>query len=297
MQRTLINKIKKIATGTDADFNTLLKDMFGIESFSAQIIIVSHSDRIVGSNFKNIIRLYKETFNIKSVSGAHINFEDNDKNLEKHLILQTPYFAEALFARFVIIVEGASEYGALKKMAEKMDIDLDEKGISILKADGKDSIIPLIKLFEFFKIQVIAIKDKDLGVQDNDAEYIEKGLLKITNERDFETELLANFKNYDNLIAVINEYGVGINIDIQAQMAEKYRKKYNLNNIPTITSNLHWKNISENPNLTYLFLLSRLAKEKSVTLGLLIGEYLDKDNIPVLYKDILNLAKDKTQDE
>lgn len=296
-QRTLINKIKKIATGTDTDFNTILKDMFGIESFSAQIIIVSHSDRIVGSNFKNIIRLYKENSNIKSISGALINFEDNDKNLEKHLILQTPYFAEALFARFVIIVEGASEYGALKKMAEKMNIDLDEKGISIVKADGKDSIIPLIKLFEFFKIQVIAIKDRDLGVQDTDIEYIEKGLLKITNERDFETELLADFKNFDNLIAAINEYGVGINIDIQAPMAEKYRNKYNLNNISTITSNLHWEDISENLNLTYLFLLSRLTKEKSVTLGLLIGEYLDKDNIPVLYKDILNLAKDKTQDE
>ena len=178
-----------------------------------------------------------------------------------------------------------------------MNIDLDEKGISIVKADGKDSIIPLIKLFEFFKIQVIAIKDRDLGVQDTDIEYIEKGLLKITNERDFETELLADFKNFDNLIAAINEYGVGINIDIQAPMAEKYRNKYNLNNISTITSNLHWEDISENLNLTYLFLLSRLTKEKSVTLGLLIGEYLDKDNIPVLYKDILNLAKDKTQDE
>lgn len=296
-QRTLINKIKKIAKGEDSDFNTLLKDIFGIESFSAQIIIVSHSDRIVGSNFKDVVRLYKESSCIKSISGAQINFKNKDKNLEKHLILQSPYFAESLFARYVIIVEGASEFGALKKMAEKLDIDLDEKGISIIKADGKESIIPLIKLFDFFKIHVIAIKDKDSGVQDADTEYIDKGLLKFTNERDFETELLADSKNFENLISAINEYGVGINKDIQAPMAEKCRQKYNLNSIQQITSDLHWDDISNDSNLKYLFLLSRLTKEKSVTLGLLIGEHLDKENIPALYKDILNLAKDNIQDE
>lgn len=296
-QRTLINKIKNIASGKDINFNSLLKDMFNIDSFSAQIIIVSHSDRIIGSNFKKIIRLYKEASKIDAVSGKDIHLHDDNVDLEKHLILQTPYFAEALFSRFVIIVEGASEFGALKKMSEKLDIDLDENSISIVKSNGKENIVPLLKLFQSFKIPTLAIKDKDFGVEDSDTVYIENGQLKITNEKDFETELLVERKNFNNIVSALNLYGNGINKSVQASMAEKYRKKYNLDAIPHITSDLVWSDISHNQDLQYLFLLSKLAKEKSVTLGLLIGECLDKDNIPTLYKDVLNQAKEMSINE
>ena len=137
-QRALIKDLVAIAQGKDVGFNKVIKELFGINSFSAQLLIVSHSDRIISGGYENIVRLYSAGEDIKAVSGQSIkvDYAEQLKKDEKHLQRLLPYFCEALFARKVLFVEGESELGAINTFAKIMDIDLDGYGISVINTSG-----------------------------------------------------------------------------------------------------------------------------------------------------------------
>lgn len=47
LQRSILYNIKKIAKGEDDDFNAIIKELFDIDHFSAQILLTTHSREIV----------------------------------------------------------------------------------------------------------------------------------------------------------------------------------------------------------------------------------------------------------
>lgn len=60
LQRTLIKDILKIASGKDEEFNSIINQLFGIDEFSGQVIIATHSPNIISDDYKKIIRMYSE---------------------------------------------------------------------------------------------------------------------------------------------------------------------------------------------------------------------------------------------
>ena len=275
-QRALIKDLKAIANGEDKGFNALVNELFGIKSFSAQLIIVSHSDKIIKGNYENIVRLYSTKKVTQAVSGATIKKESGDfiKQHEKHLQKQFPFFCEALFAKKVLFVEGETELGAMHIFAKKMEIDLDYTGISIINAQGTDNMNTLIELFSCFHIQCLGIKDRDTYdnkrkgnpnyKEDKDDELIKSRKLFLINSQDFEFEIIESYhENIDELFI-------------------------SLKNLNLINNSIHknWEECSNYEDKKSL-LLKVLKKQKNITSGALLAELFTKDTIPEVYKNVL----------
>ena len=131
LQRTLMKDILKIASGQDEEFNSILNQLFGIDEFSGQILIATHSPNIISDDYKKLIRMYSEQGNTNVVNAKKLTLDSRER---KHLLMQFEYLKEAIFARGVIIVEGESEYGSFKSFGDTLGIDFDREGIALIKA-------------------------------------------------------------------------------------------------------------------------------------------------------------------
>lgn len=127
-QRAIIKSIQKILNNENREFISILKDLFGIDGLKGQLIAVTHSPNIILNDFHQIIRLYKQKKeqDLKVVCGENLKFE---VKVEKHLMNSFIYYKEAMFSRSVILVEGATEFGAIPEFVKKLGYDLDEKSI------------------------------------------------------------------------------------------------------------------------------------------------------------------------
>ena len=88
-QRALVKDLLNIAAGKDEGFNKVIKELLGIETFTAQLLIVSHSDRIIVGGYENIVRIYSQEREIKAISGhtiKTINAGQLKKYVEEHFI-------------------------------------------------------------------------------------------------------------------------------------------------------------------------------------------------------------------
>lgn len=71
--------------------------------------------------------------------------------------------AEAFFGRAVILVEGPTERAALPIFAEHMMMNLDALGVSVVSANGKNSLPLLYRLYEGLGFPIYLIFDNDAG--------------------------------------------------------------------------------------------------------------------------------------
>lgn len=296
-QRALIKDLTTIAKGEDEGFNKIVKELFGIKSFSAQLIIVSHSDRIISGGYESIVRLYSKGNDIKAVSGQAIKekYAIQLKKDEKHLQRIFPYFCEALFARKVLFVEGESELGAIHTFAKIMNIDLDSYGISVINASGGDTINPMIKLFSLFHIECIGIKDRDVydrrrsegSKTDDDDQLIAGGKLILTKELNFEFEIVNAVNDLNDLYSNLHTFDAGLVMPQQKDKVNKFIQRFNYS-LPSVTSALSWANCTDNTEKK-LFLLVAMSEIKSITTGAMIAELFTSATIPKTYKEILEL--------
>lgn len=294
-QRALIKELMTIANGKDQGFNNVVKELFGLEAFSAQLLIVSHSDRIISGSYENIVRLYSAENDIKSVSGQWIKDKHSAqlKKDEKHLQKLFPYFCEALFAKKVLFVEGESELGAIHTFAKLMDIDLDSYGVSVINASGGESINPLINLFSLFQIDCIGVKDRDVydrkrkvGLNtDSDDCLIAVNKLVLTNEPNFEFEIIEACEDLDDFYAYLKSIDATLVLKQQPAKINKFIEDYNYPVTPFSTT-LGWSDCKDILNKK-LFLLVSLSGIKSITTGAIIAEKFTKETIPKIYKTIL----------
>lgn len=193
-QRNLIKYIVNLVDNKEKGFSSLIKEIFGIDLINGQSIVVTHSPNILTNDYSQIARFYKERGVTNVKSGANLNLDDQ---LRKHLLKNMPYVKKAFFSRCNIIVEGDSEYGAFPKFAERMGLDLDKFGISVIQAGSADSIPPLAKLLNLFGIDNVGVMDKDkFRTYETDVKI--KGLnLNSTAYEDFEEEIYHSFKIED----------------------------------------------------------------------------------------------------
>ena len=113
-------------------------------SKSNQILCITHSPIYAHLNNLNYLKI------ARIINGETILIEFDTKLHEKikrvKERIMTSEQKEFLFAKKVILVEGATEFGAIPIISQKLKIDLNKLGISIIEIGGKefDSFIKLV---------------------------------------------------------------------------------------------------------------------------------------------------------
>ncbi|MGM9947969.1 ATP-dependent nuclease [Floccifex sp.] len=178
---------------------SLIKKM--VHCTSSQLFIVTHSPNILLMNYKQFIRVYLKNNSLAIVSGSTIQLEN--KELYKHMLHNFMYLKEAMFSKLIIFVEGDTENGALPVFAKRMNLDLDEYGIGIVKLDGAESVLRCMALYKKFGIDSLAIIDRD-----KEEKYKNMNSIYFTHGMDFEEDIYDNFdfSDYVNCLQEIGGY-------------------------------------------------------------------------------------------
>jgi len=290
MQRSLIRYLMNVIMNKDPDFMEVISDTFSIDRFLGQIIIGTHSPSILLSDYKQIIRFYKDTQNKIVVKNGQEVCLGNET--EKHLQKNMPYVKEAFFSKCVILVEGDTELGAFPIFAQKLEIDLDDYGISVIQAGSADSVPLLMRLVEQFGINTVAIMDKDKYRE----EYKDIENLYVTDRQDFEEEVVSiclQEKKDDVLKGLIASSDTrGLHRLINPNKLNSIITKYG---VPLAPAAKDCDFTTDDTNLLYPLFLSWLDINKSIILGRTIAENLPKELIPAKFKDVIETAKAVSQ--
>lgn len=278
-QRSLIRKIKALIENNNQEFLNLLKDLFDIDGLTGQIFIATHSPNILLDNYRQFIRLYKSTgtnSQLKIVSGMNVVIDDK---LYKHMLHNFIYLKEAMFSKCIIFVEGDTENGAIPVFAERMGLDMDERGIGVIKLDGADSVKRCMALYKSFGIKSIAIIDKD-----KKGSYGSEPDVYFTKANDYEEDVYDNFKLTDYLKSCKELSGVEPYIPILRREGLNFNPGQFVENPANIEidDTLQMKIMLENKDRE----LQKFKQSKNAAKGAILAGYVTV--IPPAFQKIIN---------
>lgn len=284
MQRAVLNYCKQLLSNGDKRFCELLKDLFGIDGLRGQLFIVTHSTDSLVDDYRNIIRLYRDSGSkVCAACGATFDFSEE---IQKHLIMHFPEVKEALYSRSVLIVEGETEYGCFQLFGETLGIPFDYYGICLINARGESSISKIKKLLEYFNIPTVALYDADV----KNGHKHEKGVF-FTDEICFEMDLAKTMidkgkrRELDRIInTVAGEHGRAT-----SDMIKKACRKLDVNfhdYPPRMLGNVNSRNVKS----LHIYYFSWLYSNKGVILGRLLGQSLRRQEIPVAFVRVIEAA-------
>ena len=278
-QRSLIKKIEGLVDNKNQEFLNLLKELFDIDGLTGQIFIATHSPNILLNDYRQFIRFHRNRGNnnlLEVVSGMNIAIEDK---LYKHMLHNFIYLKEAMFSKCIIFVEGDTENGAIPVFAKRMDCDMDERGIGVIKLDGADSVKRCMKLYKEFGIESIAIIDKD---KKND--YGSETGIYFTKANDYEEDVYNNFKLNDYLRCCKEITGVSHFIPILRNKGLTFNPADFVADptILEIDDETQEKVMSENRSRE----LEKLKQSKNAAKGAILAEYVTA--IPSVFKTVIN---------
>lgn len=292
MQRSLIRYLNSVINNNNREFAQLIKELFDIDYFIGQIIVVTHSPNIILNDYKQIIRLYSDKGVVKVISGSQLNL---DAQSSKHLYLNFPFIKEGFFSRCVIFVEGDSEYASFPNFGQKFSIEFDDLGICVIQSRGDKSIPPLMKVAQDFGIPSTGATDRDNGKKSSPIPNLFQTKLK-----DFEEELivlLIDSKKEHILRKILTNYdSKGDQREIFAQSLNKYAFDKYRNVEVGYSKNLKLSDIrlSNSVDLKSYY-LTWFSINKSYPLGKLIGETLSIDEIPSIYQTVIIKSQELAQ--
>jgi putative ATP-dependent endonuclease of OLD family len=164
-----------------------------------QIMITTHSPIFIdlAKDNTNIIRVQKEEKKVSIFKTNEANLSVDENKQLKMLNIFDPYFAEFFFAKNIIVVEGDTEYTAFNKI-----INLDNskfKDIHIIRARGKYTIIPIIKILTKWGKNFSILHDSDLSTNPQ-SWPANKQILDIVNiekAKGANIKLIACKKNFE----------------------------------------------------------------------------------------------------
>lgn len=278
-QRSLIRKIKALIENNNQEFLDLLKDLFDIDGVTGQIFIATHSPNILLDNYRQFIRLYKSTgtnSQLEIVSGMKVVIDDK---LYKHMLHNFIYLKEAMFSKCIIFVEGDTENGAIPVFAERMGLDMDGRGIGVIKLDGADSVKRCMALYKSFGIKSIAIIDKD-----KKGSYGSEPDIYFTKANDYEEDVYDNFKLIDYLKSCKELSGVEPYIPILRREGLNFNPRQFVENPANIEidDTLQMKIMLENKDRE----LQKLKQSKNAAKGAVLAGYVTV--IPPAFEKIIN---------
>ncbi len=275
-QRALIKSLKNIISNKNNEFADLIRELFGVDGFIGQVFIVTHSPNILPDNYKQITRLFKRDNMTSVICGQKINFEEK---VHKHLVRSFIYIKEAMFSKHVILVEGDTEYGAIPVFIDRMNYDIDEKGIGVIKLDGADSVLRCMELYKAFHINAIAIIDRD-----KEGSYSGKDGIIFTKEEDFEEEVFSHFK-FRNYLRYL------IQIEQVNSLISKLKRECSFFEPREFIANPLGYRIPFNVRQKFLINnreneIKRLRDNKNAINGSLLAKYVNE--IPESFKSLVN---------
>ena len=171
-----------------------------------QVMITTHSPVFIdlSKNNTNIIRVQKEDSAVCLYKTNDANLSADEKEQLKMLNIFDPYFAEFFFSKNTIVVEGDTEYTAFKKIVDSNKEKY--RDIHIIRARGKYTILPIIKILKKWgkDFSVIHDSDKETNKQSWPAN---KQILDLVSESGTQKiKLLASKDNFE--FAFFGEKGV-----------------------------------------------------------------------------------------
>ena len=234
---------------------------------------------IASDGGKQFIRLYKSTetdSQLKIVSGMNVVIDDK---LYKHMLHNFIYLKEAMFSKCIIFVEGDTENGAIPVFAERMGLDMDERGIGVIKLDGADSVKRCMALYKSFGIKSIALIDKD-----KKESYSSEPDIYFTKANDYEEDVYDNFKLTDYLKSCKELSGVEPYIPILRREGLNFNPGQFVENPANIEidDTLQMKIMVENKDRE----LQKLKQSKNAAKGAVLAGYVTV--IPPAFEKIIN---------
>lgn len=278
-QRNLTKKIEGLMCNTNQDFLDLLRELFDIDGLNGQIFITTHSPNILLNDYKQFIRLYKDsgTNDFVIVSGSDLDLDDK---LYKHLLHNYLYLKEAMFSKRIVFVEGDTESGAVPVFAERKNYDLDEHGIGIIKLDGADSVLYCMELYRRFGIKTYAIidrdkKDKYEGAQD----------VFFTTEMDYEEDVYASFKLHEYLECCKE-------LDILPSMIGPIKRMLPELDVAAFRNDTNILELSDDDAMSLMneckeSQLEKLKGSKNACKGAILAQYVTE--IPTAFNDLIDM--------
>lgn len=193
MQRSLYKTIRKIGE-------------------TNQVIYITHSPNFITIPYFDEITIISKDENGTVATQTSIEADENLRNkFRKDLNAERN---ELFFAKKALIVEGSTEKMALPEFAERMDIELDKIGTSIIEVGGKRNLLDYMNLALSFNIPVGVIYDTDSsdfsGKREEEKEYnklinsyTQKGVAVFSFNKNYEDELRKfygeeQYQNYCN---------------------------------------------------------------------------------------------------
>lgn len=295
MQRKLVRALAHISSGDDEGFNKIIHDLLGVDSFEAQIILVTHSPEILEKgNYSNIIRLGYENGTLEAANGIEIDLKPGES---KQLEAQFSTVREAFFARATIVVEGQTDEAALPEFANKLDLHPDELGILIIRADSRESVPGIRGLLESFHVPCASIVDRD------DTSETSEGTRLVTRRRDFEDEYIEALFSSNNqhvFIALLNDVDEkGRDVYVQngknGPLIKAFQKLgYDVSTLPPDSivrfSISEFDNVITDTPLVRAMMYAWLSSRKGVLMPKRLGELTPKEAIPKCYEELLTTA-------
>ena len=104
---------------------------------------------------------------------------------------------EFFFARQVILVEGDTEKLALPEYANRLNIDLNRLGCTIIEVGGKRNLLPMAEVVQSFDIPIILVFDRDSTVFKKNREKekeLNKEIRAFVGPRDRVTEFVPDYE-------------------------------------------------------------------------------------------------------
>ncbi len=153
-----------------------------IAASGIQVVLSTHSSCFVDTEFFDSIALVRKLSDPETVGRQHSDLtlvskptlvahcrrtgvpsqKTNVQNTTEYYKTTSNYrLNEAMFARFVILVEGESEELALPEYLRAAGLDCDLRGLSVIAVEGKNQIPKYWRLFSAFKIPLLVLFDND----------------------------------------------------------------------------------------------------------------------------------------
>ena len=176
--------------------------------------------------------------------------------------------------------------------------DLDDLGISVVKADGKESVEPLKKVLDAFNIKTIAIKDKDDNTKTTKNEI--DGIF-YTDKKDLEHELVEHLSSegsLDLLFEIVEEFSNNKTV-VSYENIKKAGEKYSIDVENTINDfkkekvDLETVRRCNDEILKKLWLLAWLNTNKRISIWQEIGQRVTPELVPNTYREAFENLKQK----
>ena len=195
-QRTLMNVLRKIASGSDQVLYT---------THSSQFVDIMHFDQICimrkenkNGELQSVPSQLPMSALIEDFTERHSIEPSKIGMRELHFNAFNSMINEGFFADKVVIVEGNSEKYSLPIYAKQLNYDLDKHNVAVVHSNGKGSMDRLLRIFNGFKIPTYVWFDGDKSKSDEEVKRKTKELLNllgdpIENVEEIETKLTENY--------------------------------------------------------------------------------------------------------